>query len=99
MSHNRRQFLNQTGQSLAGLAASVMLMEEQARATGTAAAEVGSGGVLKALHHPARAKRVVQLFMAGAASHVDLWDYKPSLEKPPTSANMSKRFRMGLVHG
>ena len=58
-----------------------MLMEEQARATGTAAAEVGSGGVLKALHHPAKAKRVVQLFMAGAASHVDLWDYKPSLEK------------------
>ena len=28
-----------------------------------------------------RAKRVVQLFMAGAASHIDLWDYKPALEK------------------
>jgi hypothetical protein len=24
---------------------------------------------------------VVQLFMAGAASHLDLWDYKPALEK------------------
>ena len=35
----------------------------------------------KAPHHPAKAKRVVQLFMAGAASHVDLWDYKPALEK------------------
>ena len=31
------------------------------------------------LHHPARAKRVVQLFMAGAASHIDLFDYKPEL--------------------
>jgi hypothetical protein len=81
MNHNRRQFLNHSSQNLAGLAASVMLMEDQARAHGTAAAEVGSGGVLKALHHPARAKRVVQLFMAGAASHVDLWDYKPALEK------------------
>lgn len=31
------------------------------------------------LHHPAKAKRVVQLFMAGAASHVDLFDFKPEL--------------------
>ena len=33
------------------------------------------------LHHPPRAKRVIQLFMAGAASHVDLFDYKPELVK------------------
>ncbi len=33
------------------------------------------------LHHKPRAKRVVQLFMAGAASHVDLFDYKPELIK------------------
>jgi hypothetical protein len=32
-------------------------------------------------HHPARAKRVVQLFMAGAASHLDLFDHKPELVK------------------
>src|SRR6187455_27163 len=28
-----------------------------------------------------RARRVVQFFMAGAASHVDTFDYKPELEK------------------
>jgi hypothetical protein len=33
------------------------------------------------LHHPPKAKRVVQLFMAGAASHIDLFDYKPELVK------------------
>ncbi|WP_236618027.1 DUF1501 domain-containing protein [Rhodopirellula europaea] len=33
------------------------------------------------MHHPPKAKRVVQLFMAGAASHIDLWDHKPLLEK------------------
>ncbi len=33
------------------------------------------------LHHRPRAKRVVQLFMAGAASHIDLFDYKPELAK------------------
>jgi hypothetical protein len=39
----------------------------------------------RALHpaviYPAKAKRVVQLFMAGAASHVDLFDFKPDLVK------------------
>ena len=34
-----------------------------------------SGG----LHHPAKAKRVVQIFLSGAASHVDTFDYKPLL--------------------
>src|SRR5215470_1991489 len=33
------------------------------------------------LHHPAKAKRVVQLFMSGAASQCDLFDYKPLLDK------------------
>ena len=32
-----------------------------------------------ALHHPPKAKRVVQLFMSGAASQCDLFDYKPEL--------------------
>lgn len=36
-----------------------------------------SRAVLRQLHRPAKAKRVVQLFMSGAASHLDLWDYKP----------------------
>jgi hypothetical protein len=39
------------------------------------------GAVLKVLHHPPKARRVVQLFMGGAASHLDLFDYKPLLEK------------------
>src|SRR5207245_1306913 len=41
-------------------------------------------------HHPASAKRVVYLFMAGAPSHLELFDYKPQLAKydgtvPPAS--------------
>ena len=42
---------------------------------------VGPGPILGQPHHPAKAKRVVQLFMAGAASHIDLFDYKPALIK------------------
>ncbi|MEL7498944.1 MAG: DUF1501 domain-containing protein [Planctomycetota bacterium] len=32
-------------------------------------------------HHPAKAKRVLQIFCPGAASHIDLWEHKPELEK------------------
>lgn len=39
------------------------------------------GGAVGVLHHPPRANRVVQLFMGGAASHIDLWDHKPMLDK------------------
>ncbi len=33
----------------------------------------------RGLHHPAKARRVVQIFLSGAASHVDTFDYKPLL--------------------
>lgn len=69
---NRRQFLCDAAHGFAGLALATMLHDE-ARAAGS--------GALQVLHHPPRAKRVVQLFMGGAASHLDLWDYKPMLEK------------------
>ncbi len=32
-------------------------------------------------HFAPRARRVLQIFCPGAASHMDLWDYKPELEK------------------
>ena len=70
---SRRDFLWQSGGGLGGLALASLLQGEKARAT---------GGVLDGrLHHPAKAKRVVQFFMSGAASHVDLFDYKPELVK------------------
>lgn len=70
--NNRRDFLAQCGSGFGALALVNMLQQETL---------ASSGGVLQALHHPPKAKRVVQLFMAGAASQIDLWDYKPLLEK------------------
>ena len=32
-------------------------------------------------HHPAKAKRVIYLFMSGGPSHHDLWDYKPKMQE------------------
>lgn len=67
----RREFLWQSGGGLGGLALASMFGNETALA---------DGGLLGGkLHHPAKAKRVVQFFMAGAASHLDLFDYKPEL--------------------
>lgn len=69
----RRSFLSTLTGSFAGLALAEMLQRE-----GLLAAEPGAG---RAPHHRPRARRVVQLFMAGAASHVDMFDHKPLLKQ------------------
>ena len=42
---------------------------------------LGAAATSGVIHHPPKAKRVVQLFMGGAASHLDLFDFKPALIK------------------
>ncbi len=39
-----------------------------------------TGGAATGLHHPAKAKQVIYLFMSGGPSHHDLWDYKPKMK-------------------
>jgi hypothetical protein len=43
-------------------------------------AKEASGGDM-AMHHPAKAKAVIQIFCPGGMSQVDTWDYKPELAK------------------
>ena len=76
---DRRRFLWETGGGLGGIALASLLAGDRVLAAGTAA-QTGRGA-LERLHHPAKAKRVVQLFMAGGASHVDTFDYKPLLKR------------------
>ena len=73
---NRRQFLWQSGGGLGGIALASLLGDD-----GLLGAETPrvAGQKTIALHHPAKAKRVLQLFMSGAASQCDLFDYKPLL--------------------
>jgi hypothetical protein len=72
---DRRSFLWQSGGGLGGIALSYLLGREGLLAAGPPARVDLKGG----LHHRARAKRVVQLFMSGAASQCDTFDYKPML--------------------
>jgi hypothetical protein len=78
---HRRDFLSHSAHGFGALALASLLQADGMTATAAGATEVGSGGTMKTLHRPAKAKRIVQLFMSGAASHLDLWDHKPALEK------------------
>src|SRR6266567_1719717 len=69
---NRRNFLWNAGGGLGGLALAHLLRQD-----GLLADEKTKKG----LHHPAKATRVIQLFMSGAASQCDTFDYKPELIK------------------
>src|SRR5579872_2955343 len=73
---DRRQFLWQMGGGLGGIALAQMRGRD-----GMLGAEQGKPELNGGLHHKAKAKRVVQLFMSGAASQVDTFDYKPELIK------------------
>jgi hypothetical protein len=72
---NRRDFLWHSGGGLGGIALASLLGTDRLLADGLRLRPDGG------LHHAAKAKRVVQLFMAGGASHVDLFDHKPELIK------------------
>jgi hypothetical protein len=76
---NRRDFLWQAGGGLGGIALAYLLGADGALADSII--ENQKSKIKNGLHHPAKAKRVVQLFMSGAASQVDTFDYKPELIK------------------
>ncbi len=70
---SRRWFLQQCGVGMGGLAFHSLLGRDLAAATDAMAP--------RAPHHKAKAKNVIYLFMAGAPSHLELFDHKPQLAK------------------
>lgn len=70
---DRRTFLSQIGGGFGGLALTDLLLAE----TDQPLPPEFDGG----LHHRAKVKRVIQLFMTGGASPMDTFDYKPELER------------------
>ena len=80
----RRSFLFESGGGLGGIAlASLLESDGELRANESQVKSVGGMG----LNHPPKAKRVVHFFMSGAASHIDLFDYKPELSKQDGKAS------------
>ena len=90
---NRRRFLTNVGMGL-GVSAFGSLLARQGFGATPLGKHASDGS--NAPHFPAKAKRVIFLFMAGAPSQIDLFDYKPELTKLfktelPESIRMGQR--------
>jgi hypothetical protein len=73
---SRRSFLHHTGGGFGALALAHLLAGDLLADPPRPRPDLNGG-----LHHRAKARRVVQLFMNGGASQMDTFDYKPELEK------------------
>ena len=92
----RRWFFKECGVGLGAMALGSLLRE-----TFAAASAAPDPLAPKAPHFAPRAKRVIYLFMAGAPSHLELFDYKPELGKwngklPP--AELLKGYRSAFIN-
>ena len=90
----RRQLLGFSGKAL-GAAALASLMGTKSFAS-PPAQEDRVGGVPGLPHFPAKAKRVIYMFMSGGPSHMDLFDYHPEMrdfhgEELPESIRQGQR--------
>jgi uncharacterized protein DUF1501 len=74
---SRREFLWSFGGGLGGIALADLLGRQGLLAGTPASRPELNGG----LHHKARAKRVIQLFMNGGVSQCDTFDHKPTLAR------------------
>jgi hypothetical protein len=91
---SRRQVLSRFGLGLGGIALAHLVNPSSLKAAQDAARAQGMLG--SALHFPARAKRVIYLFMAGGPSQMETLDYKPVLrqrhgEQLPDSVRKGQR--------
>ena len=92
---SRRWFFQQCGVGLGAIALGSLFREN-----GMAAPLAGNPLLPKQPHFAPKAKRVIFLFMAGAPSHLELFDYKPQLAKfdgtlPP--AELIKDYRAAFI--
>src|SRR5690349_3263827 len=87
MSFTRRSFLSFSSLGIGGTALATLLASD---------AKARTGGLDGIPHFPPKAKRAIYLFQHGAPSQLDLFDYKPTLQKLrgtdlPESVRMGQR--------
>lgn len=93
----RRWFFEQCGVGLGAIALGQLFQQKGLAAPLAAVNPLAP----KQPHFPAKAKNVIFLFMAGAPSHLELFDYKPELTKwngklPP--AELVKGYRAAFIN-
>lgn len=90
----RRHFFGRTSLGLGTAACAGLFSQELAQANSVG--NPGQGGNLQQFHHRPKAKRIVYLFMSGGPSQMDLYDFKPALNRDngqelPASVRMGQR--------
>src|SRR5438045_5646099 len=95
----RRLFFGDCGVGLGSIALASLLGAD--KAVGAGKPNLLNQLAPKKPHHAAKAKRVIYLFMAGAPSHLELFDNKPELAKwdgklPP--ADLLKGYRAAFIN-
>lgn len=91
---SRRAFLSRSATGVGSLALASMLQDRAGAGTVPSVLPHPTDGALKTLHRPAKAKRVIYMFMSGAPSHIDLFDHKPKLAEL-TNTELPSSVRMG----
>jgi hypothetical protein len=101
----RRHFFSRCAMGLGGIALASMLNDRRALAAAPAPGPLPDPMAPKPGHYAPRAKNIIYLFMAGAPSQLELFDYKPKLielngQPVPPSLIEGKRFAfMDSSHG
>lgn len=78
---DRRRFLGQSSTALGSIALTSLLGHEGLLPAQDPVINPGKPYAPRPSHFPAKAKRVVMIFCAGAVSQLETWDYKPELIK------------------
>ena len=80
LNNNRRHFLKNLGFGIGGLALGNLLDPFSISSSDSASPQL-QAGPLPLPHFAPKAKRVIYLFQSGGPSQLDLFDYKPYLNK------------------
>lgn len=70
----RRQFFARSATGIGAAALATLLRDS------SSARAADAGNALEGVHFPAKAKRIIYLFMSGAPSQLDTYDYKPRMD-------------------
>ena len=100
LQQTRRHFFRDCGIGVGKIALASLLAESVSGPTSSLANRAPSPFAPKAPHFPARAKRVIYLFMAGAPSQLETFDYKPKLaelEGKPIPPSVIKGQRYAFI--
>lgn len=97
LQQTRRHFFRDCGIGIGQIALASLLGDSLANRAAAARPTAANPTAPRPTHFPAKAKRVIYLFMAGAPSQLDMFDYKPKLAelegKPlPPSVIMGQRY-------